>query len=651
MDNASNEFNFAAPFGGILQILLAAGYNLSYCILELLDNSISKKSKHICLKLSADKNNGPLTRITVSDDGVGMNYQQLCESFVISQLPKDRNDDDIGKFGVGMKSAIMNMGTNISIISKVANDKPVVGLNADIEMMKTNNTYKPTFLSKDISKQFPDCLEVSNSEYFKKHSSGTLVQVDRIRQLCAIPLKDAFNEMRLMIANSYHTMPEGSTITLETNQGESIVIRPTDFFYTKDESLLDEKPYTTNIHVYERNEGELYDQVIEVNTTSRNLTKKFKCGKPDEPIYYKYKATPTGQRNSVGTNMERISSLPKTRLLGIIQIRVIQVSYKQFRTEEIYFGNNLHKDRKGFWFSRGIRSIGFGKRIGKKLHDRTALCVERQRMHVSFPASLDDHVGSKFNKQMEDNALPSQTLTDALFLIYNQVTCPWTKKWKTISVKEEQESDEEESSSDDQTVSTSNIIKLNNSTTFIETPTVTVKEPVVVAKEPVVVAKEPVVVAKDPVVVANEPVVVAKEPVVVAKEPVVIAKNPFVEPNAPRWPPLPIKAKMSTNTQSPPSVSEEEEDDDSENVSISSSVPSQEDETNEIVQSPHTPIYTHSVVNGNLIFMEDDKPTYTLKSPPCVDTWIQWWNDLLKTDLDSYKKHVYINVQSQEFNG
>jgi len=630
MEHVSNNFNFAAPFAGILQLLLATGYNLAYCILELLDNSISKKSRHIRVELSAEKRDGPLTRITVSDDGTGMDFQQLCESFVISQVPKDRDSDDIGKFGVGMKSAIMNMGTNISIISKVSNDKPIVGLNADIEMMKTNNTYKPTLLSEDVSKQFPGCLEASNREYFTKHSSGTLIQVDRIRQLCAIRLQDAFNDMKLMIANSYHTMPEGSTITLETNQGQSIVIKPTDFFYTKDESVLDEKPYTTELHIYERNEGEMYDQIIEVNTNARDLPNKWKLGKPGAPIYYKYRPTPVGQKISAGANMERISALPTTRLLGIIHLRVIQVSHKQFHAEEAYFGDNLHKDRKGFWFSRGIRSIGFGKRLGKKLHDRTATCVERQRMHVSFPASLDDLIGSKFNKQMEDNALPSQALTDTLFLIYRQVTNPWTNKWKHVSVKEtegaeeqEQEHEQEEaedtsSTSDDHAEAASapapNVADMMRSNTIVDAP-----------------------------VSGQPPLPVSQAPSLKVSE-----QSPTEETETP----LPKKAKKPESpvtSEDDEEVEAEEEED--ETSSVTSSVPSHDDHTNDLLTLPSpapAPVYTHSIVNGDLVFTAGTT-AHTLKVSHCVEDFHALFSALKAADVNAYKKYMHILVQEQEF--
>jgi len=629
MEHMSNKSGFIPPFAGILQLLLATGYNLAYCILELLDNSISKKSRHIRVQLYAEKCNGPLTRITVSDDGTGMDYQQLCESFVISQTPKDRDSEDIGKFGVGMKSAIMNMGTNISIISKVSNDKPIVGLNADIEMMKTNNTYNPTFLSEDVSKQFPDCLAASNREYFTKHASGTLIQVDRIRQLCAYPVKAAFKDLKLMFANSYQTLPEGSTITLETNQGDSVVIEPTDFFYTKDESGLDEKPYTTEFHVYERNEGEMYDQIIEVNTTARDLPNKWKLGKPGAPIYYKYRPTPVGQKISASANMERITSLPTTRLLGVIHIRVIQLTHKQFHDEEVNFGDNLHKDRKGFWFSRGIRSIGFGKRLGKKLHDRTA-AGDYQRMHVSFPASLDDQIGSKFNKQMEDNALPSQALTDALYLIYKQVTNPWSKKWEERraergeQTQEQEETMETSSTSDDQpeaapaAPAAPNVADMMRSNTIIDAPAVAASQ---------------------------QPLPASQAPSLKVSE-----ESPTDDTPLPKKPKKAVSPVTSEDVEEVEVEAEAEEEED-ETSSVTSSVPSPDDHTNDLLTLPSptpAPVYTHSVVNGDLVFTAGTT-VHTLKVSHCVEDFHALFRALKAADVNAYKKYMHILVQEQEY--
>ena len=198
------KFNFTPPFPGILQLLRHTGYNLEYSILELTDNSISKKSKDIRVKLFSEKPTGPLTRITVSDDGSGMDYDTLLNAFIISQRHRDRDDDDIGKFNVGMKSAVMNMGNNISIISKVI-DKPTVGIFCDIMMMETNNTYEPTFHSSDINSQpFPNCIETSNSDHFNNQQSGTLIQVDRLRSMYAINVKKAFETMKITLSHSYN---------------------------------------------------------------------------------------------------------------------------------------------------------------------------------------------------------------------------------------------------------------------------------------------------------------------------------------------------------------------------------------------------------------------------------------------------------------
>ena len=90
-----SSYDFQAPFNGILQLLLATGYNLPYSVLELLDNSISKKSALVRVILYAD-GDGPINRIVICDDGTGMNFEQLCAAFVISGSAKVRDDDDIG---------------------------------------------------------------------------------------------------------------------------------------------------------------------------------------------------------------------------------------------------------------------------------------------------------------------------------------------------------------------------------------------------------------------------------------------------------------------------------------------------------------------------------------------------------------------------
>jgi hypothetical protein len=425
--------DWRSPFAGILTWILSVGYNLLSSVLELTDNSLSKTSSTLRVILFKDTVNSVklLSRIIIMDDGSGMDFQNLCESFIIANVKEGRDDEDIGKFGIGMKSAIMNMGTHIIILTRAVGGN-IVGLFADVDQMKLLNSPSPTELCDNVTSEWAlKYISQQSWDEFNSQESGTLIQVKNLRQKCQVVYDRARETIIQTISTSYSRMPNQCVLQIEDGDMplasplRTHVVVPNDLFYHDRRECLDEDPCEITLHIYAGEPG-CPNSVIEENRSKRPIThNKFTVGTSAKPAYYRY--TTLKARDQYNSNMSKIDSLPNRPLLGSIKLRLIQTSEVQYKEESKFFSetDQLNSDRKGFWFNRGIRSVGFAKKLGKKLHDRTTMAAERQRMLVTFPASLDDEVGSKFNKQMEDKELPSQILTDCLYSIYRQITNRW----------------------------------------------------------------------------------------------------------------------------------------------------------------------------------------------------------------------------------
>ena len=104
------DSTFQPHFNGKVIEIRHMGYNLISAILELTDNSARKSCSSKKVRVILQKENLQLNRISVIDDGCGMSFEKLCESFIFNLL-KERADGDIGKFHVGMKSALIAMGS------------------------------------------------------------------------------------------------------------------------------------------------------------------------------------------------------------------------------------------------------------------------------------------------------------------------------------------------------------------------------------------------------------------------------------------------------------------------------------------------------------------------------------------------------------
>lgn len=87
---------------GILNALSRIGYSMSEAVSDLLDNSIDACARTVLIRLWHDGER--LSGVSIVDDGLGMSEEVLDEAMrFASQLP--HKDADLGKFGLGLKSA------------------------------------------------------------------------------------------------------------------------------------------------------------------------------------------------------------------------------------------------------------------------------------------------------------------------------------------------------------------------------------------------------------------------------------------------------------------------------------------------------------------------------------------------------------------
>jgi hypothetical protein len=440
-----DTMDFRPPFIGLLKILLSTGYNLLYSILELIDNSISKKATLVqtIVRGMDDSDKSLVKWISVLDDAAGMSYQKLMEAFIIGFVKDNRDLDDIGKFSVGMKSAVMNMGTRIVILTKVPGGKPSA-LYADIGMMRDNNKYDPTRLLEVVTQDFiNEHVSLDLYERFMNQDSGTLIIVKDLIESCQTTVAKVTDDLSKGISTSYSTNVDSCKFTIEA-ANKVIQVKPLNIFYDNEDAHLDEPAYETELYVYRGKPG-YPNRIFEKNVSIRRTKgKTTTTGTIASPVYYEYVALE--KKDQYHMNMSKATSNlpPDDCLIGTAQVRVIQVKAANFKNESQYFTGSLEGDRKGAWFNRAARGVGRAMRLGKKLHDRTSMAAERQRVRVTFQADLDDAFGSKFNKQMENERLPCQPLNDAIYSIYKQVTTPWVAKWVKMEESDKSAAESEE---------------------------------------------------------------------------------------------------------------------------------------------------------------------------------------------------------------
>ena len=121
---ADEDFEIAAPHASsLVESLRAFGYELPTALADLVDNSITAGAKNVWVDFHWD---GEESVIAVTDDGDGMPEEKLVAAMRLgSQNPlKPREPHDLGRFGLGLKTASFSQCRRVTVRSVVRGGKP-----------------------------------------------------------------------------------------------------------------------------------------------------------------------------------------------------------------------------------------------------------------------------------------------------------------------------------------------------------------------------------------------------------------------------------------------------------------------------------------------------------------------------------------------
>lgn len=107
----------------MIQTFRAIGYSIETAIADIIDNSVAAKSKTIWIDYDWRGSN---TTLSILDDGIGMSNEELIQAMRPgSKNPLDeRASDDLGRFGLGLKTASFSQSKKFTVFSKASDCKP-----------------------------------------------------------------------------------------------------------------------------------------------------------------------------------------------------------------------------------------------------------------------------------------------------------------------------------------------------------------------------------------------------------------------------------------------------------------------------------------------------------------------------------------------
>lgn len=112
------EWDLAEPRAeALIESLRAFGYSPEAAIADLVDNSVSAKARNIDVTFHWD---GAKSHVAVTDDGAGMTDCQLLAAMRPGSTSplEERRAEDLGRFGLGLKTASFSQARELSVVSR-----------------------------------------------------------------------------------------------------------------------------------------------------------------------------------------------------------------------------------------------------------------------------------------------------------------------------------------------------------------------------------------------------------------------------------------------------------------------------------------------------------------------------------------------------
>lgn len=153
----------------LLSSLRSVGYTPETAIADIVDNSLSANASTVYIEFNWQEQ-----VIIISDNGDGMSEQELLKSMNIgSSDPLDsRNIHDLGRFGMGMKTASFSLGKKLTVLAKSSGI--INNASWDLDYVRKEDQWQ--ILIEDNSSTFIDKLSGRLSEY----DNGTVICISNI---------------------------------------------------------------------------------------------------------------------------------------------------------------------------------------------------------------------------------------------------------------------------------------------------------------------------------------------------------------------------------------------------------------------------------------------------------------------------------------
>lgn len=150
----------------LMTSMRAMGYSFESAVADIIDNSISAHAHEVLVRFPVDPSE---CYVAICDDGDGMSSRELFDAMKYgSEAKRDcRSDDDLGRFGLGLKAASLSQCRKLTVASK--KDGIISAYIWDLDVVEENRDWYIIECSEEQKNS------IRFLDYLDRHSNGTVV--------------------------------------------------------------------------------------------------------------------------------------------------------------------------------------------------------------------------------------------------------------------------------------------------------------------------------------------------------------------------------------------------------------------------------------------------------------------------------------------
>lgn len=191
----------------LMTAIRSIGYTFESALADIIDNSISSGASNIHINFSSISP----AYISILDDGCGMTLDELRQAmkYGSKDVREKREKEDLGRFGLGLKTASLSQCKRLTVISK--KDGHIYGARWDLDIIQKKQAWILEVLSEtEVEVAYP-CSTFIPLRNLQTYETGTIVlweNFDRmldgsndVETLFNQKVKDAKNHLEMVFHN------------------------------------------------------------------------------------------------------------------------------------------------------------------------------------------------------------------------------------------------------------------------------------------------------------------------------------------------------------------------------------------------------------------------------------------------------------------